>query len=99
MPWPLYSHGKSPWHPLDRRLGGPQTQSRSSGEKKNSQPLLGLESPIIQPVGQSYTTELPQLNNAIFLFNFSKYTTRVLSLTISGATSSVFFVSQDCRNK
>jgi len=23
-PWPLYSQGKSPWYPLDRRLGGPQ---------------------------------------------------------------------------
>jgi len=31
--------GKSPWYPLDRRLGGPQSQSRCSGEEKNSQPL------------------------------------------------------------
>jgi hypothetical protein len=23
-PRPLYAQGKSPWHPLDRRLGGPQ---------------------------------------------------------------------------
>jgi hypothetical protein len=26
-PWPLYSHGKSPWYPLDRRLGGPQNRT------------------------------------------------------------------------
>jgi hypothetical protein len=24
-PWPLYPQGKSPWCPMDRRLGGPQT--------------------------------------------------------------------------
>jgi len=23
----LYSQGKSPWYPLDRRLGGPQSRS------------------------------------------------------------------------
>jgi hypothetical protein len=27
MPWPLYTQGKSPWYPLDRRLGGPQSHS------------------------------------------------------------------------
>jgi hypothetical protein len=27
MPWPLYPRGKSPWYPLDRRLGGLQSQS------------------------------------------------------------------------
>jgi len=32
----LYTQGKSPWYPLDRRLGGPQTQSGSGGEEKNS---------------------------------------------------------------
>jgi len=25
MPWPLYPQEKSPWYPLDRRLGGPQS--------------------------------------------------------------------------
>jgi len=24
MPWSLYPQGKSPWYPLDRRLGGPR---------------------------------------------------------------------------
>jgi hypothetical protein len=46
---------------LDRRLGGLQSQSGCGGEKKNSQPLLGLEPPIIQPITQCYTTELSQL--------------------------------------
>jgi hypothetical protein len=59
---PLYPQGKSPWYPLDRRLGGPKSQSGCSGEEKNFQPLLGLESlinyteqglPIIT-MGQTY---------------------------------------------
>jgi len=39
MPQPLYPWGKSPQNPLDRWLGGPQSQSECSGEEKNSQPL------------------------------------------------------------
>jgi hypothetical protein len=55
------SRGKSPWHPLDRRRGGPQSRSgHSAGEKKNPQPLPGLEPPIIQPIAQRYTTDLRQ---------------------------------------
>jgi hypothetical protein len=29
--------GKSPWYPLDRSLGGPQSRSVSGGGEKNSQ--------------------------------------------------------------
>jgi hypothetical protein len=58
MPQPLYTQGKSPWYPLDRRLAGPQNWSGHSGEEKNSKPLLGLEPLIIQPVAQCYTIEL-----------------------------------------
>jgi hypothetical protein len=53
--------GKSSWYPLDRRLGGPQNRSGRGGEEKNSQPLLRLEAPIIQPVAQRYTAELSRL--------------------------------------
>jgi hypothetical protein len=42
--------GKSPWYPLDRRLGEPQNRSGRGGEENNSQPLPRLEPPIIQPV-------------------------------------------------
>jgi hypothetical protein len=42
---------KSPWYPLDRRLGRPQSRSGRCGAEKNSQPLPGLEPPpFIQPV-------------------------------------------------
>jgi hypothetical protein len=34
---------------LDRRLGGHQSWYGHGGEDKNSQPLPGLEHPIIQP--------------------------------------------------
>jgi hypothetical protein len=34
---------KSPWYPLDRRLGGPQSHSGRSGEEKNSQLPPGIE--------------------------------------------------------
>jgi hypothetical protein len=38
--WSAASHpGKSPWYPLDRRLGGPQSRSGRGGEDKNFQPL------------------------------------------------------------
>jgi hypothetical protein len=42
-PQPLYSEGKCPWYPLDRRLSGPQSRSGRDGEEKNSQPPLGIE--------------------------------------------------------
>jgi hypothetical protein len=61
MPRPLYSQGKNPWYPLDWRFGGPQSRSWRGGEEKNSQPIAGLEPPIIQPVAQRYTTELSRL--------------------------------------
>jgi hypothetical protein len=60
-PWPLYPQGKSPWYPLDRRLGGPQRRSWHSSEEKNSQLLPGLEPPIFQSIAQRYTNELSRL--------------------------------------
>jgi hypothetical protein len=35
--------GKSPWYPLDRRLGESQSRSGRGGEEKNSQSPLGIE--------------------------------------------------------
>jgi hypothetical protein len=60
-PRPLYHQGKSPWYPLDRRLGGPQSRSGRGDEEKNSQPLSRLELPIIHPVAQRYTNELEKV--------------------------------------
>jgi hypothetical protein len=66
-PRPLYPKGKSLSYPLDRRLGGPQSRSGRGGEEKNSQPLPGLEPPIIQPIAQGCNTELSRL-----LFRFHR---------------------------
>jgi hypothetical protein len=57
-PLPPYPKGKSLWHQLNRRLGGPRGRSGRGGEEKNPQPLPGLKSLITQPVAQFYTTEL-----------------------------------------
>jgi hypothetical protein len=38
MPLPLYMRGKSSRYPLDRRLGGPQSQSGRRGEEKTLDP-------------------------------------------------------------
>jgi hypothetical protein len=57
----LHLERESPWYPLDRRLGGPQSSSRRGGEEKNSQPLPIIEPPIIQPVAQGSITELSRL--------------------------------------
>jgi hypothetical protein len=46
---------------VDRRLGGPQNRSGRGDEDKYSQPLPGIENPIIQPVAQRYTAELSWL--------------------------------------
>jgi hypothetical protein len=46
---------------MDRRLGEPENQYGRGGEEKNSQPLPGLENPLIQPVAQRYTAELSRL--------------------------------------
>jgi hypothetical protein len=37
-----FTPGKSPWFPLDRRLGGPQIRSGRGCEEKDSHPLSGL---------------------------------------------------------
>jgi hypothetical protein len=72
MPQLLYPQGKGTWYPLDRRLGGPQSQSGCSGEEKNSQPLPRLKPPIIQSTAQHYTTELSWLlsRTSILLVSF-----------------------------
>jgi hypothetical protein len=64
-PRSLYLQRKSPRYPLDRRLGGLQSQSGSGGEEKNSQPLPGLEPPVFQPAAQRDTIELSRLQDNI----------------------------------
>jgi hypothetical protein len=51
----------APNYPLDRRPGGPQSRSGRGSEDKNSQPLPGLEPPIIWPVAQRCINEVTRL--------------------------------------
>jgi hypothetical protein len=48
---------KSPWYPLDRRLGGPQSRPGRDGEEKNSKPRRESNpiTLIVKPVDQRYT--------------------------------------------
>jgi hypothetical protein len=44
------ARGKNTWYPLDKKLGEPPRRYESGGEEKNSQPLQGIEPPIVQSV-------------------------------------------------
>jgi hypothetical protein len=97
----LYPQGKSPWYPLDRRLGGTQSRSGHSGEEKNFQPLPGLEPPIIQPVAQRCTTELSRLfqpNRHIGKrMNISKYEGKELQNLYQHDNENIIFVNDICQ--
>jgi hypothetical protein len=53
----LYPQEKSPWYPLDRRLGGPQNPSERGGEEKIPSPRResNPRTSIVQAVAQRYT--------------------------------------------
>jgi hypothetical protein len=72
-PRPLYPREKAPCTHWIGSFVVPQSRSGHGAEEKNSQPLPTLEPPIIQPVAQRYTTELPRLlgqNNVYIINNF-----------------------------
>jgi hypothetical protein len=50
--------GIEPLVPIGQETGWIPDRSGRGGEEKNSQPLPGLEPPIIQPVAQHSTTEV-----------------------------------------
>jgi hypothetical protein len=85
-PQPLYLQGKSPWCPLDRRLGGPQSLSGHGGEEKNSQPPPGIE---LLP-GVDYTPCRPfQVSVSYFLTTIHRNVLFIkvfLSVLINGST-------------
>jgi hypothetical protein len=64
-PWLVYPQGKSPWHPVDRRLGRSKSRSGCSGEEKNFQPALGIEPQNPMPTQNSADT-----TNQTLYYNF-----------------------------
>jgi hypothetical protein len=85
----LPPHGKSPWYTLDRKLGGTQRRSGRGGEEETSQLLPGLEPPIIQPVAQSYNTELPRLSHTVVRYELKIHSFRVGSEICFQTTCSI----------
>jgi hypothetical protein len=75
--------------PLYSRMDGPQSRSGRGGEERNSQPLLGLEPPIIQPVAQRYTTELSRLlisitKRNLYVSHFTNIDSNLLNMRWAG---------------
>jgi hypothetical protein len=64
-PRPLYSQGKNPWYPLDRRLGGPQSRS-GRGDEKNSQLPPGFE---------HHNTDRPARSPALYRLSYHGFLT------------------------
>jgi hypothetical protein len=54
-PVALYTWGEDPRYPLDRRLGGPQSQSGSRRLEEKSFAFAGDRTWIIQSVARHYT--------------------------------------------
>jgi hypothetical protein len=88
-PRPLYRQVKSPWYPLNRSLGGPQSRSRCGGEEKHSQSLPRLESLIIQ----RYTIELSGLLTYIRSFSAKSHLKAVVDLVQKCSVNSESVIS------
>jgi hypothetical protein len=101
-PRPRYPYGKSPWYPLDKRPGGLQSRSGLGDDDKNSEPLPGLEPPIIQPVARRYIAELylhnVPLSSLFFTSSFLGPNT-VLSIPVFGLKFCTNFVNKTSLNK
>jgi hypothetical protein len=62
----FYVWGKSPQYPMERRLGGPHSQSGCFGEEKNLLPLLAIESQLSSPWPSLYS--LSYCSSQVFVF-------------------------------
>jgi len=57
---------KEPQHPLNTRLGGPQSQSGYFGDSKNLMPLTGFELQTIQPSNTPISKKWQDNNSAYY---------------------------------
>ena len=69
-----FTSGKDPRYPLNRNLGGTQSQSGCFGEEKNHLSLAVIEPRIFQPVDYS----MHQLRYPGSHHYYTKYTTQIL---------------------
>jgi hypothetical protein len=74
----LYPQGKSPWYPLDRRLGGPQSRSgRAGGEKNSPHPP---PPPQIEPENPDRPARSPALYWLSYQGSYLLYRTSLIKL-------------------
>jgi hypothetical protein len=52
-PRSLYPQRKSPWYPLDKRLGGPQSRSGRGGKRSKTPASTVNQTSVVQPVAYS----------------------------------------------
>jgi hypothetical protein len=71
-------------------LGGPQSRSGRGGEEKNSQPLPGLEPPIIQLVAQRCTTEL---SDVLLFITFTELENKNHHSAVSSSNTFMFNIN------
>jgi hypothetical protein len=70
-PRPLYPQGKSPWYPLYRRLGGPQSRTRRGDEEKKFPTPAGTRTPYLparSPVLYHWAILAPTREVVLLLF-------------------------------
>jgi hypothetical protein len=88
MPQPIYSRGRIPQYPLDRRLGGPKSQSGRYGEVKILD-LTGTRTPTLSRPARSQTLYIPSA-----IYRLVDKTTHILeiitSINISEEPTSLF---------
>jgi hypothetical protein len=90
-PLPLYPQGKSPWYPLNRRLGGLRAVLDAVVKRKIPSPRResNPRTPIIQPVAQRYTTELSRL---LSVYPYNKKQQRVVF--VKSTLANIGFLNQ-----
>jgi hypothetical protein len=100
-PQPLYPRGKSPRYPLDRRLGGPQSQSGKFEEEKILDPTgTRTPSPVVQPIASRYTdyaTPAPTLTLSSILMSSTHLFHSLLSDRFPNLPISVLYFLKSCQ--
>jgi hypothetical protein len=91
MPRPLYPWGKSPWYPLDRRLGGPQSHL-DDVEKRKFFTLPGLELRTLGHLACIQCTVLKIVGHAFewYIYSFCKIC--IISITLFFSVSIFHFL-------
>jgi hypothetical protein len=69
-PWSHFCQRKSPWYPLDVKLGGLQSRSRCSVKEKNLFLLQGIESQFLNCLAHSLVAIPAELSQLLGMYQF-----------------------------